>query len=834
MANIEEILERADAEASGESPAYGSESIKVLKGLEAVRKRPGMYIGDTDDGSGLHHMVFEVVDNSVDEALAGYCTRIDIRLHLDGSCSVIDDGRGIPVGDQEDGRSAAEVALTELHAGGKFDQNSYKVSGGLHGVGVSVVNGLSEWLTLEIAREGHEWKLDFDHGKITAPIARGAATDRTGTRVHFKPDPDIFSLTDLVYATLAARLREMAYLNRGLRIALTDERDEKSEEFYFEGGIGSFARWLNKSRTVLHDEPIYLADTREVAEGRTLEVEVAAQWNDSYNEQVVCFTNNIRNRDGGTHLTGFRTAMTRIINEYATSEGLLKKFKSTLSGEDIREGLTAVISVKLPDPKFSSQTKDKLVSSEITPVIGQIVADRLQSWLVEHPKEAGRIINKAVDSARARDAARKARDMVRRKGVLENSSLPGKLADCQERDPTKCEIFIVEGESAGGSAKGGRERKYQAILPLRGKILNVERARFDRMINSEEIAVLITALGTGIGPESYNIDKLRYHRIIIMTDADVDGLHIRTLLLTFFFRQFPEIIERGYLYIAQPPLYRAKKGRTDRYLLDDRAREAFLINAGTEGVELVGAGEQNVAGDELERMVRRIIEFRSVMHRLVRRLGVATDQRIVEAFVKGTTVDRADLDDVDRLEAASEQARAWLKHHHPSMLSVKTFVEAAPEADKPEQNGRYRIRVSSRTSGVEKVSLINARMVQGADFTLLRRRIDEIQGLLGAAPHVLLRGNDRSEVLDFESVLDRIFELGMKGVSLNRFKGLGEMNPEQLWETTMDPAIRTILQVRIEDAVRADEIFSILMGDEVEPRRDFITENALNVRNLDL
>ncbi|MEY3013707.1 MAG: topoisomerase (ATP-hydrolyzing) subunit [Pseudomonadota bacterium] len=828
MAEIQDILERAEAD------EYGSESIKVLKGLEAVRKRPGMYIGDTDDGSGLHHMVFEVVDNSVDEALAGFCTIIDVVLHLDGSCSVQDDGRGIPVGFQEDGRSAAEVALTELHAGGKFDQNSYKVSGGLHGVGVSVVNALSEWLALDIAREGHRWHLDFDHGVTQGQLQQREATQDTGTRVHFKPDPDIFSMTELSYDTLGARFREMAYLNRGLRIRLTDERSEKSEEFYFEGGISSFAQWLNKNRSVLHETPIYLTDIRDVAEGRTLEVEIAAQWNDSYNEQVVCFTNNIRNRDGGTHLTGFRTAMTRIINDYATAEGLLKKFKGSLSGDDIREGLTAVISVKLPDPKFSSQTKDKLVSSEVTPVVAQIVADRLSSWLVENPNEARRIIGKAVDSARARDAARKARDMVRRKGALETSSLPGKLADCQERDPSKCELFIVEGESAGGSAKGGRERRYQAILPLRGKILNVERARFDRMLNSEEIAVLITALGTGIGPESYDIDKLRYHRIIIMTDADVDGLHIRTLLLTFFFRQFPEIIERGYLYIAQPPLYRAKKGKSERYLLDDRAREAYLIDAGIDGVQIAGPGGASVQGEDLERLLRRVIEFRRVTDRLGRRLGVATDDRVVAAFVKGTDLDRSDLDSPERCEAAVERARAWLKLHHPSMLAPRFFVEEVTAEHHPEQHGRYRVRVESRTSGVEKVTVIGGRMVQGADFALLRRRIEEIRTAIGDAPHVLSRGNDTTEIQDFEEILDHVFNLGMKGVALNRFKGLGEMNPEQLWETTMDPDKRTILQVRVDDAVRADEIFSVLMGDEVEPRREFITDNALNVRNLDL
>ncbi len=852
MTQIAEILERANAKGEGaaegsstvaaEIPGasamvegtYDAEAIKVLKGLDAVRKRPGMYIGDTDDGSGLHHMVFEVVDNSVDESLAGYCKQIEVVLHLDGSCSVQDDGRGIPVGAQADGRSAAEVALTELHAGGKFDQNSYKVSGGLHGVGVSVVNALSEWLQLDIEREGYAFALRFAIGKAEGPLQRGAASNRTGTRVQFKPDPDVFSMTEFSFEMLASRFREMAYLNAGLRIRIRDERDGADETFFFEGGIASFARWLNKSRTVLHQEPIALFDRREVAEGRMLEVDIAMQWNESYNEQVVCFTNNIRNRDGGTHLTAFRTAMTRVINEYADEEGLLKQFKGTLSGDDIREGLTAVISVKLPDPKFSSQTKDKLVSSEVTPVVQQIVAERLQTWLVEHPSDARKIVGKSVDSARAREAARKARDMVRRKGALESSSLPGKLHDCQERDPRLCELFIVEGESAGGSAKGGRERKHQAILPLRGKILNVERARFDRMLDSEAIATLITALGTGIGPESYDIGKLRYHRVIIMTDADVDGLHIRTLLLTLFYRQFPEIIERGYLYIAQPPLYRAKRGKSERYLLDDREREAYLIDAGTEGVRLPAVGGGAVEGPDLERLLRRVIEFRRVHDRMVRRLGVATDERVVAAFVKGTELDRSDLDDRDRLRAIIDQARSYIEIHQPAMVRPQFFLEECGPELQPELHGRHRVRVLSRVSGVEKVTLINGRMVQGADFTLLRRRIEEIRLTIGDAPYGLEHKGERHEITDFELILDHVFALGMKGVQLNRFKGLGEMNPEQLWETTMDPTRRTILQCRIEDAVRAGDIFSVLMGDEVEPRRDFIIANAMNVRSLDL
>ena len=828
MAELEDLLNAAEA-----GDAYNGDSIKVLKGLEAVRKRPGMYIGDTDDGSGLHHMVFEVVDNSVDEALAGVCDLILVTLHLDGSCSVKDNGRGIPVGDHEDGRSAAEVALTELHAGGKFDQNSYKVSGGLHGVGVSVVNALSEWLHLEIEREGWLWRLEFSRGDLVGKIRKVEPSTGNGTRVHFKADPDTFSMTDFSFDTLGARLREMAYLNRGLRIELRDERDERETVFHYEGGIASFVQFLSKSRAAMHPEPIFVAAERDIGEGRRIEVELALQWTDAYTEQVVCFTNNIRNRDGGTHLTGFRLAITRVINDYAEKEGMLKKFKSTLSGDDIREGIVAVISVKLPDPKFSSQTKDKLVSSEVTPLVSSVVAEHLGNYLVENPNEAKRIVGKAVDSARAREAARKARDLVRRKGALETLSLPGKLADCQERDPTKCEIFIVEGESAGGSAKGGRERNYQAILPLRGKILNVERARFDRMLNSEEIMVLITAMGTGIGPEGFDIGRLRYHRIIIMTDADVDGLHIRTLLLTFFYRQFPEIIERGYLYIAQPPLYRAKKGRKETYLLDDEAREAYLIDGGTEQVTVSGRDGEQVSGEELKRLLRRIIEFRSVLSRLSGRLGPTTDERVVRAFVKGAVLDLETLEDEAKLTEACEAACRWMAARHPSSL-VPTFVVEPVAEDRVASLGSFRARVQSRISGVDRRTIIGGRMVRGSDHRLLRTRMNDIHGLAGHAPYTVARGESVEVIEDIEDLLDLILGYGLRGVQLNRFKGLGEMNPEQLWETTMDPNKRMILQVRVESGVEANEIFSVLMGDQVEPRREFITSNALRVRNLDL
>ena len=622
----------------------------------------------------------------------------------------------------------------------------------------------------------------------------------------------------------------MAYLNRGLRINVADEGHDKGETFHFEGGIASFVTYLSKNRTSLVESPIYVRDERAVDDDRHLEVEVALQWTDAYNEQVVCFTNNIRNRDGGTHLTGFRTAITRVINDFAAKEGLLKKFKGTLSGDDIREGVTAVISVKLPDPKFSSQTKDKLVSSEVTPVVQSILTEGLATWLAENPNEAKKVVGKAVDSARAREAARKARDMVRRKGALETSSLPGKLADCQERDPSKCELFIVEGESAGGSAKGGRERGYQAILPLRGKILNVERARFDRMLNSEEIAVLITALGTGIGADSYDIDKLRYHRIIIMTDADVDGLHIRTLLLTFFYRQFREIIDRGYLYIAQPPLYRAKKGKTIRYLLDDKEREAWLIESGAKDAVVKG-GDAQVEGEELSKLLRRIIEMRAVMGRLSKRLGVNTDKRVIAAFVKGAHVSPDDLNDRAALEAAVEAASAWLRAHHPSMVTP-TFTVV--ENEDPSKQGRFAIEVRSRISGVDKLTVVGGRMARGADYVLLGKRISELRATLGHGPYDVCRGEEVHSHEDLEQVPVRVFSFGMKGVQLNRFKGLGEMNPEQLWETTMDPAARRLLQVRVEETERADEVFSVLMGDQVEPRREFITSNALNVRNIDI
>ncbi|MSQ84631.1 MAG: DNA topoisomerase (ATP-hydrolyzing) subunit B [Myxococcales bacterium] len=810
---------------------YDADSIKVLKGLEAVRKRPGMYIGDTDDGSGLHHMVYEVVDNSVDESLAGFCTRIDITIHLDGSLSVQDNGRGIPVGKHEDGRSAAEVALTELHAGGKFDQNSYKISGGLHGVGVSVVNALSEWLKLRIDREGYTWHADFIRGGTQGQgVTQGEPSTKTGTLVHFKPDTEVFSMTEFSYETLAHRFREMAFLNRGLVIRVEDEREGRQDEFRSPGGLVEFARFLNKNKTVTHDKPIHIGVRKTLDDGRPFEVELALQWNDGYTEQAVCFTNNIRNRDGGTHLTGFRMAMTRVVNDYSEKEGLNKKQKEPLSGDDIREGLTVVIAVKIADPKFSSQTKDKLVSSEVTPIVQSVVAEKLSEYLQEHPVEAKKIIGKAIDASRAREAARRARDMVRRKGVLEGSALPGKLADCQERDPTKCELFLVEGESAGGSAKGGRERSFQAILPLRGKILNVERARYDRMLASQEIVTLITAMGCGIG-EDKNLDKLRYHRIIIMTDADVDGLHIRTLLLTFFYRQYPELIERGYLFIAQPPLYKAKRGKKETYLLDDAARDQYLIQSGIDGVSVHGLIGP-VAGDDLQKLVRKIIEFRNTLHRLSKRVGVNSDERVVAALVKAAhlTTEMLDSGDVDETKQLIGE---WLALNHPAMGHPSFWFKAAYNDDAGKHHGA-KLEIKTRLAGVTRTTDITDRLLGGADYKLLKARSYEALGLLGEGPFTVSRDNHDHEASDFEAILDRIFEFGNKGVTLGRFKGLGEMNPDQLWETTMDVTRRTILLVRIEDAVEADATFNVLMGDAVEPRRDFIVSRALDVKNLDV
>jgi DNA gyrase subunit B len=800
---------------NGNGNDYDADSIKVLKGLDAVRKRPGMYIGDTDDGSGLHHMVYEVVDNAIDESLAGWCDRIDVALNGDGSITVRDNGRGIPVDiHKEEGVSAAEVIMTQLHAGGKFDQNSYKVSGGLHGVGVSVVNALSEWLELRIWRDGKEHFLRFRHGEAEAPLAvTGDAEGKRGTEVRFLASKQTFTKTAYDYATLEHRLRELAFLNSGVRLILTDARtvETKSVELHYEGGIEAFVRYLDRSKNAVHTPPIVVRAERD-----GITVEAAMEWTDSYHETMLCFTNNIPQRDGGTHLAGFRGALTRQVNKYAEDSGIAKREKVALTGDDAREGLTCVLSVKVPDPKFSSQTKDKLVSSEVRPVVESVINERLSQWLEEHPADAKKIVSKVVEAAAAREAARKARDLTRRKGALDISTLPGKLADCQERDPALSEIFIVEGDSAGGSAKQGRDRKAQAILPLRGKILNVERARFDKMLSSAEIGTLIAALGTGIGPEEFDVAKTRYHKIIIMTDADVDGSHIRTLLLTFFYRQMPEIIEKGYLYIAQPPLYRAVKGKSQRYLKDDRAMEDYLLTAGLDGGVLHLAGGQQLAAADLRRVVDLAAQASHLMQPVIRRVGSVA------------VVEQAAI-----LGALNPQAAA-----DPNMAqAIARRLDAISPANErgwtglADQDGG--LAFSRRLRGVLASHVIDASLIRSAEC----HRLDQIKGdlaeIYGQSARLVLK--DREVAISGPiGLVEAVTETGKKGVAINRYKGLGEMNPEQLWETTLDPQVRSLLQVRVSHADEAEEIFSTLMGDVVEPRREFIQDNALNVANLDV
>jgi DNA gyrase subunit B len=798
---------------------YGAESIKVLRGLEAVRKRPGMYIGDTDDGSGLHHMVYEVVDNAIDEALAGYCDTVTVVLNGDGSVTVSDNGRGIPVDiHAEEGVSAAEVIMTQLHAGGKFDQNSYKVSGGLHGVGVSVVNALSEWLELTIWRNGQEHTMRFLNGDAEAPLAvTGAAEGKSGTQITFLPSSKIFTMTDFDFATLEHRLRELAFLNSGVRMTLTDARsaEPKEVDLHYEGGLVAFVNYLDRTKTALIEPPITMSAERD-----GLTVEVAMQWTDSYHETVLCFTNNIPQRDGGTHLAGFRAALTRQINNYATSSGLLKKEKVALTGDDAREGLTCVLSVKVPDPKFSSQTKDKLVSSEVRPIVESVVNERLDQFFEEHPQEARRIVGKVVEAAAAREAARKARELTRRKGALDVSSLPGKLADCQERDPAKSELFIVEGDSAGGSAKQGRDRKNQAILPLRGKILNVERARFDKMLSSQEIGTLITALGTGIGRDEFNIEKLRYHKIIIMTDADVDGSHIRTLLLTFFFRQMPELVERGYLYIAQPPLYRAKRGESLRYLKGDREMEEYLIDTGLKDAVLHHPDEGQIAGEDLRHRTQRAVRARHLMEPLIRKVGNAD---VVEQAAIAGVLSQSLLGD----EAQATQAANY----------IATRLDAlAPEHGKGWRGAALPDGGLSFTRvlrGVTEERVLDGPLIRTSEARRLDEMASELQSFY--AHHAELASKEKTfRIVGPLSLAAAIFELGRKGISVARYKGLGEMNPEQLWETTLDPNVRALLQVKVAHADDAEDVFSTLMGDVVEPRRDFIQQHALEVANLDV
>jgi len=807
---------------TGEPAEYGAESIKVLKGLDAVRKRPGMYIGDTDDGSGLHHMVYEVVDNAIDEALAGYASLVTVTLNPDGSCTVTDNGRGIPTEIHPgEGVSAAEVIMTQLHAGGKFDQNSYKVSGGLHGVGVSVVNALSTWLKLKIRRKGQIHEMSFTHGVPDAPLAvTGDAGDETGTEVTFLPSPETFTKTEFDYATLEHRLRELAFLNSGVRILLTDRRhaDVKKQEFLFDGGIVEFVKYLDRAKKPLIAEPIAISGERD-----GISVELAMWWNDSYHENVLAFTNNIPQRDGGTHMAGFRGALTRQVTSYADVSGLTKKEKVSLTGDDCREGLSAVLSVKVPDPKFSSQTKDKLVSSEVRPVVESLVNEALGTWLEEHPGEAKILVGKVVEAAAAREAARKARELTRRKGVLDITSLPGKLADCQERDPAKSELFIVEGDSAGGSAKSGRSRQNQAILPLRGKILNVERARFDRMLSSDMIGTLITALGTGIGKDEFNIEKLRYHKIIIMTDADVDGAHIRTLLLTFFFRQMPELIERGHLYIAQPPLYKVTRGKSVQYIKDESAFEEFLIDTGLQEASLELASGEVRSGQDL----KQVVEDARAVRSLINGLHTRYDRSVVEQAAIAGALNAAVLADPGRAaEAAAYVARRL------DMISEETERGWQGRVN-PSNEGTGGYLFERVVRGVRDVAILDTALVGSADARAIDRYAPRLQAVFAKPP--VLRRSDKSEVISGPmALLDAVFVTGRKGLTMQRYKGLGEMNAEQLWETTLDPDARSLLQVKVTDATDADALFARLMGDEVEPRREFIQENALSVANLDV
>ncbi len=807
----------AEAARNSNPELYGAESIKVLKGLDAVRKRPGMYIGDTDDGSGLHHMVYEVVDNAIDEALAGHATEVTVTLNADGSCTVTDNGRGIPTDIHPgEGISAAEVIMTQLHAGGKFDQNSYKVSGGLHGVGVSVVNALSTWLKLRIWRNGQEHAMEFRHGDSVAPLAvAGPGGDRRGTEVTFLPSPETFTMLEFDYATLEHRLRELAFLNSGVRIVLSDNRhaERKREELMYEGGVEAFVRYLDRTKTSLIAAPIVIRSERD-----GIGVEAALWWNDSYHETVLCFTNNIPQRDGGAHLAGFRGALTRQVTGYADRSGLTKKEKVTLTGDDCREGLTAIVSVKVPDPKFSSQTKDKLVSSEVRPAVENVINEALSNWFEEHPAEAKTVVGKVVEASAAREAARKARELTRRKGALDIASLPGKLADCQERDPSKCELLLVEGDSAGGSAKQGRDRAFQAVLPLRGKILNVERARFDKMLSSQAIGTLITALGTGIGREEFNVDKLRYHRVIIMTDADVDGSHIRTLLLTFFFRQMPELIERGHLYIAQPPLYKAERSKKVLYLKDERALENYLIDTGIEGAALRLSTGLEFQGDQL----RGLIDEAHFVRQVLQNLHSRYDHTAVEqAAIAGAL--RPDV--VDDLEKGP-QAASYIAQRLDAMADE---TERGWQGEVSE--GGY---VFSRTlRGVRQVLSLDAALIASQEARKLDERAAPLQEVYGH-PAILVRKGEELPIVGPLSLFGTITGLARKGLQLQRYKGLGEMTAQQLWETTLDRDVRTLLQVRVKEGTEADDLFVKLMGDVVEPRREFIQKNALSVANLDV